>query len=137
MALSEFELIRKYFQRAGLMADPALHPGVALGIGDDCALLKMTDDHQLAISLDVLVSGVHFPVDADPARLAHRALVVNLSDLAAMGAKPVGFTLGLSLPQLDERWLEQFSTGLNQVAQNYECPLLGGDTTRGPLQIAI
>lgn len=137
MALSEFELIRKYFQRTGLMADAAIHAGVALGIGDDCALLNVDADHQLALSLDILVSGVHFPVDADPARLAHRALVVNLSDLAAMGATPLGFTLGLSLPQLDEAWLEQFSTGLTQVAQHYQCPLLGGDTTRGPLQIAI
>lgn len=137
MALSEFDLIRTYFERTGLMADPALHPGVVLGIGDDCALLSVAEEYHLAVSLDVLVSGVHFPVDADPAMIAWRALVVNLSDLAAMGAKPLGFTLGLTLPQADARWLEQFSSGLNQVAQHYRCPLLGGDTTRGPLQIAI
>jgi thiamine-monophosphate kinase len=137
MALSEFDLIRTYFERTGLMADPALHPGVVLGIGDDCALLSVGPEYQLAVSLDVLVSGVHFPADANPAMIAWRALVVNLSDLAAMGAKPLGFTLGLTLPQSDERWLEQFASGLNQVAQHYQCPLLGGDTTRGPLQIAI
>jgi thiamine-monophosphate kinase len=137
MALSEFELIRTYFQRAGLMADPARHPGVVLGIGDDCALLSVAETHHVALSLDLLVSGVHFPPDADAALLAQRALAVNLSDLAAMGATPLGFTLGLALPSFDAHWLEQFSTGLSQSAQHYQCPLLGGDTTRGPLTIAI
>lgn len=136
MALSEFELIARYFRQPGLAADSS-HPDVALGIGDDCALLTVPAGQQLAVSLDVCVADVHFPADADPALIAQRALAVNLSDLAAMGAIPVGFTLGLTLPQLDEPWLQGFSKGLRQSALQYQCPLLGGDTTRGPLQIAI
>jgi thiamine-monophosphate kinase len=90
MALSEFELIRRYFQQPGLMADPVLHPEVALGIGDDCALLDFGAATRLAISLDVLVAGVHFPAAADPQLIGERALAVALSDLAAMGATPLG-----------------------------------------------
>ena len=137
MAHSEFELISRYFNQAGLAADPALHSGVEHGIGDDCALLSIPPDQQLAISMDVLVEAVHFPVGADATLIAERALAVNLSDLAAMGARPLGFTLGLTLPRVDERWLQSFSTGLRASALRYRCPLLGGDTTRGPLQIAI
>lgn len=137
MALSEFELINRYFRRPGLAADPEVHPCVVLGPGDDCALLELPAGQQLALSLDVLVAGVHFPEDADPHLLAGRALAVNLSDLAAMGATPLGFTLGLTLPSIDERWLQGFSDGLLDMASRYCCPLLGGDTTRGPLQIAI
>ncbi len=137
MAHSEFELISRYFNQAGLAADPALHSGVELGIGDDCALLSVPPDQQLAISMDVLVEAVHFPVGADAALIAERALAVNLSDLAAMGARPLGFTLGLTLPRVDELWLQSFSNGLRASALRYRCPLLGGDTTRGPLQIAI
>jgi len=137
MALSEFELINRYFRRPGLAADPEVHPCVVLGPGDDCALLELPAGQQLALSLDVLVAGVHFPEDADPHLLAGRALAVNLSDLAAMGATPLGFTLGLTLPRIDETWLQGFSDGLLDAAARYCCPLLGGDTTRGPLQIAI
>lgn len=137
MPLSEFELIQRYFQQPGLAADPAQHTNVALGIGDDCALLTVPAGQQLAVSLDVLVADVHFPATADAALIAERALAVNLSDLAAMGAQPLGFTLGLTMPKVDERWLEAFSKGLRNSALQYQCPLLGGDTTRGPLQIAI
>lgn len=137
MALSEFELISRYFRRKGLAADPLVHPGIALGPGDDCALLTTAPGEQLAVSLDVLVAGVHFPLDADPALLGERALAVNLSDLAAMGAEPCGFTLGLTLPAIDEHWLQGFSDGLLAASVRHHCPLLGGDTTRGPLQIAI
>jgi len=137
MALSEFDLIARYFRQSGLAADPARHPGVALGIGDDCALLNIPADQQLAVSMDVLVETVHFPVGAPAALIAERALAVNLSDLAAMGARPLGFTLGLTLPRIDEPWLQSFSNGLRESALRYRCPLLGGDTTRGPLQIAI
>ena len=137
MALSEFDLIARYFKQSGLAADPALHPGVALGIGDDCALLNIAAAEQLAVSMDVLVETVHFPAGAPAALIAERALAVNLSDLAAMGARPLGFTLGLTLPRVDEAWLQSFSNGLRESALRYRCPLLGGDTTRGPLQIAI
>lgn len=137
MALSEFELIRRYFQQPGLMADPLLHPGVALGIGDDCALLDFGAATRLAISLDVLVAGVHFPAAADPPLIGERALAVALSDLAAMGATPLGFTLGLTLPAAEPSWLAGFSAGLAAAAQRYGCPLLGGDTTAGPLQVAV
>lgn len=137
MALSEFELISRYFNQFGLAADPLTHEGVVLGIGDDCALVSLEHEQQLCISMDVLVEGVHFPHKADPKMVAERALAVNLSDLAAMGATPLGFTLGLTLPKLNEEWLSGFSIGLRDAAQRYRCPLLGGDTTRGPLQIAI
>lgn len=137
MSLTESDIITRYFQQAGLQADRKLHKNVPLGIGDDCALLNVPRGKQLAVSMDVLVEGVHFPQGADPAQLAYRALAVNLSDLAAMGAEPLCFTLGLTLPQADEQWLEQFSSGLRDCATQYKCPLAGGNLTKGPLQIAI
>ncbi|MGV3655083.1 MAG: thiamine-phosphate kinase [Noviherbaspirillum sp.] len=130
--LSEFGLISRYFNRA-LPPDPRL----VLGIGDDCALLAPAAGMQLAVSSDMLVEGRHFFPQADPARLGHKSLAVNLSDLAAMGAKPLGFTLALSLPQADEAWLQAFSDGLFRLAEEHECFLVGGDTTRGPLNICI
>lgn len=137
MALTEFEIISRYFSRNGLAADPALHRGIALGIGDDCALLTVPRGKQLAVSMDVLVADVHFPATADAALIAQRALAVNLSDLAAMGATPLCFTLGLTLPGADEAWLEGFAEGLRASAQHYRCPLAGGNLTQGPLQICI
>jgi thiamine-monophosphate kinase len=136
MPLSEFEIIASYFQQTGLSAD-ASHPNITLGIGDDCALLTVSDGHQMAVSMDVLVEGVHFPTVADANLLARRALAVNLSDLAAMGATPLGFMLGLTLPTVDENWLAAFAKGLRVSSQQYKCPLIGGNLTRGPLQIAI
>jgi thiamine-monophosphate kinase len=137
MALTELDIISRYFEREGLRADPKLHRNVPLGIGDDCAILNVPRGKQLAVSMDVLVEGVHFPQGADPADIAYRALAVNLSDLAAMGAEPLCFTLGLTLPKADEAWLEKFSDGLRECAQQYNCPLAGGNLTKGPLQIAI
>lgn len=137
MSLTELDIISRYFQQAGLRADPKLHKNLPLGIGDDCALLNVPRGKQMAVSMDVLVEGVHFPRDADPARIAYRALAVNLSDLAAMGAEPLCFTLGLTMPNAEEQWLEAFSTGLRECALQYACPLAGGNLTRGPLQIAI
>lgn len=131
--VGEFELIARYFERAG-------HPlptQVVLGIGDDCALLQPTPGMQLAISSDMLVSGRHFFADVDPATLGHKALAVNLSDLAACGATPLGFTLALSLPSADPAWLQAFSQGLFALADRHHCPLVGGDTTQGPLNICI
>ncbi len=134
MALAEFEIITRYFDQPDLSF--ASH-GIALGIGDDCALINLEAGMQLAVSMDMLQEGVHFPADCDPFLLAQRSLLVNLSDLAAMGAAPAGFTLGLSLPVVDEHWLEQFAAGLAEIAQDNACPLIGGDTTRGPLSICI
>lgn len=137
MPLTEFDIIARYFQQSGLQAEAKLHRNIPLGIGDDCALLNVPRGKQMAVSLDVLVEGVHFPQGADPARVAYRALAVNLSDLAAMGAEPLCFTLGLTLPQADEAWLQGFSEGLRECAQRFNCPLAGGNLTKGPLQIAI
>lgn len=134
MALAEFELIRQYFNTKALTFARA---GVVLGPGDDCALLEVPPGYHLAMSMDTLNAGVHFPVDADATGLAQRCLRVNLSDLAAMGAEPLGFTLALSLPDVNENWLQGFSSGLSACARQYQCSLLGGDTTRGPLSITI
>lgn len=131
MALNEFELINKYF------ASRPSGAGVALGIGDDCALLDLPAGSSLAVTVDTLVEGVHFPADADAELLAQRALRVNLSDLAAMGAKPLWFTLALTLPEADAQWLTDFSRGLFAAAGEYNCSLVGGDTTRGPRTISI
>ncbi len=130
----EFELIQRYFDRPGLNDQCA---AVSLGIGDDCAIIDVPVGLQLCFSIDTLVAGVHFPVTADAELLARRALAVNLSDLAAMGATPICFTLALSLPEADSKWLHGFSTGLEQVARVFEISLAGGDTTRGPLSITI
>ena len=130
--MGEFELIRRYFQRAG-----NANPAVALGIGDDCALLQPPPGMQLAISSDMLVEGHHFFSDVAPEVLGHKALAVNLSDLAACGARPLGFTLALSLPRADEAWLAGFAQGLFALADAHGCTLMGGDTTRGPLNICI
>lgn len=127
--LSEFDLIAKYFTRPT--------PKVALGIGDDCALMAPTPGTHVAISCDMLVSGTHFFADADPKMLGHKSLAVNLSDLAAMGARPVAYTLALSLPKPDEPWLKAFSEGLFALADQHGCELIGGDTTRGPLNICV
>lgn len=129
--MGEFELIRRHFLRA------RTGPAVALGIGDDCALLTPSPGHQLAISSDMLVEGRHFFPDVDPQALGHKALAVNLNDLAAMGARPLGFTLALALPRADDDWLQAFSNGLLALADAHGCPLVGGDTTRGPLNICI
>lgn len=131
--MGEFELIRRYFQRE----DAARNPAVALGIGDDCALLQAAPGMQLAISSDMLVEGRHFFADVDPEALGHKALAVNLSDLAASGARPLAFTLALSLPQADEAWLAAFARGLFALADTHGCTLMGGDTTRGPLNLCI
>lgn len=134
MSIAEFDIIRDYFKQSDLNF---YRPGLVLGIGDDAALLQPPPNYQLALTVDTLVESIHFPVDADPARIAHKALAVNLSDLAAMGAEPFCFTLSLVLPKVDEQWLAAFSQGMLSLAQRYQCPLVGGDITRGPLTITI
>lgn len=128
--LSEFDLIRQYFQRERTGR-------AALGIGDDCALLAPAPGMQLAISSDMLVEGRHFFAGADARMLGHKCLAVNLSDLAAMGARPLGFTLALALPEANPDWLAAFSAGLFALADAHDCELIGGDTTKGPPNICI
>lgn len=128
--LSEFDLIAEYFNRPRPVR-------ATLGIGDDCALLTPGAGMQTAISSDMLVEGRHFFAGADPVQLGHKSLAVNLSDLAAMGARPVGFTLALALPSADRGWLAGFSAGLFALADAHGCELIGGDTTKGPLNICI
>ena len=130
--LSEFDLIQHYFAQHTITDSR-----IALGIGDDCALLQPTPGMQLAISSDMLVSGRHFFPDADAFMLGHKCLAVNLSDLAAMGARPLAFTLALSLPEANPEWLASFSRGIFELAQQHDCHLIGGDTTKGPLTICI
>ncbi len=127
--MGEFDLIDRFFKR------PVRRQ--ALGIGDDCALLAPAPGMQLAVSSDMLVEGRHFLSTVDPLRLGHKALAVNLSDLAACGARPVAFTLALAMPRADAAWLEPFSQGLLALADEHACELVGGDTTQGPLNICI
>lgn len=127
--MGEFDLIERYFKRPTHKA--------ALGVGDDCALLRPAEGMQLAVSSDMLVEGRHFLSTVDSARLGHKALAVNLSDLAAVGAEPLAFTLALALPRVDEAWLAGFSGGLLRLADAHGCELVGGDTTQGPLNICI
>lgn len=130
--LSEFDLIAQYFTR------PARDTRrIALGVGDDCALIAPSPGTQLAVSTDMLVEGRHFFPDADPFQLGHKCLAVNLSDLAAMGARPLGFTLALALPDSRAEWLAPFSQGLLALADLHGCALIGGDTTKGPRNICI
>ncbi len=126
---SEFDLIRRHFTRAT--------PGAVLGVGDDAALLALTPGCQWAVSTDMLVSGRHFFPDTDPEGLGHKAMAVNLSDLAAMGARPRWATLALALPEADEAWLSAFARGLYALADAHRVELVGGDTTRGPCNISI
>ncbi|MBN2885882.1 MAG: thiamine-phosphate kinase, partial [Chromatiaceae bacterium] len=122
--LSEFDLIRTFFADLG-----APRADVALGVGDDCALLEVPPGHQLAVSLDTLTAGVHFFADCDPVAIGHKALAVGLSDLAAMGAEPAWATLALSLPEVDATWLRGLREGLGALAEAHRVRLVGGDTT--------
>ncbi len=132
MALSEFDIIQHYFHALGAGRDD-----VACGVGDDAALLQVPAGVELAVSLDTLVAGVHFPASTDAEAVGHKALAVGLSDLAAMGAEPAWFTLGLTLPAPDEGWLAAFSAGLGALAVRHGVRLVGGDLTRGPLSATI
>ena len=132
--MGEFELIRNFFAAAPCAQGGE---GVALGIGDDCALLDVPFGEQLAISTDTLVAGVHFADPCDPFLLGQRSLAVAASDLAAMGATPLAFTLALTLPAVEADWLEAFARGLNLMAQGCGLRLIGGDTTRGPLCLTL
>ena len=128
-AVSEFELIRRFFTHRT--------PGALLGVGDDAALVRVRSRHELAISADMLIEGRHFFAGADPGLLGHKSLAVNLSDMAAMGAVPRWATLALALPRIDLPWLRDFARGFMTLARRHRVDLVGGDTTRGPLTIAV
>lgn len=132
MSQSEFDLIQTHFMRAVENRDD-----VVLGIGDDGAVLKCPEVQELIVSIDTLVAGVHFPEPTAPQDIAHKALAVNLSDLAAMGATPAWVTLSLTLPDADEAWVSAFCTGFFALADQHQVQLVGGDTTRGPLSVTI
>lgn len=132
MARDEFDLIGHFFRR-----DTTAAPWLQLGIGDDAALLQLPPGESLAVTTDTLVAGRHFPHHAEAGDIGWKALAVNLSDLAAMGARPLGVTLALTLPVADEAWLTGFSAGFFALAQQTGVPLIGGDTTRGPLSITV
>ena len=132
MPIGESELIERYFRGCG-----AERADVVLGIGDDAALMRVPGGCELVAATDTLVAGVHFPPDSPAESVGHRALAVNLSDLAAMGARPAWALLALTLPQVDETWLEGFAAGLGELARTHAVALIGGDTTRGPLCISV
>ena len=131
----EFELIRRFFLRRDAARDARL--GVMLGIGDDAAVLSLPPDTELVAAVDGIVAGRHFPEATDAHSIGHRALAVNLSDMAAMGATPAWATLALTMPSADADWLERFSMGLWELADANEVVLVGGDTTRGPLTVSM
>lgn len=126
---SEFDLIRQYFTRPT--------PSAILGVGDDAALLRVSPGMELAVSVDMLVAGQHFGAADGPGTVGHKSLAVNLSDMAAMGATPRWATLALALPSADEKWLRGFAGGFFGLAGKYGVELIGGDTTRGPLNICV
>lgn len=130
--MDEFALIRRYFEPLGRP-----RPEVRLGIGDDAALLALPPQSELCITTDTLVAGHHFAADAAAADVGWKALAVNLSDLAAMGAAPLAYTLALTLPEADEPWLQGLAAGLAELAAQHDLPLIGGDTTRGPLSLTL
>jgi thiamine-monophosphate kinase len=125
----EFDLIARHFTRPAANA--------VLGVGDDCALVDVTNGMDLAVSTDTMVSGTHFFPDVDPENLGHKALAVNLSDMAAMGAMPYWAMLALTLPNVDHAWLAAFAKGFFDLAEEYNVSLIGGDTTRGPLTLTV
>ena len=130
--MKEFELINRYFKGRGIT-----RRDVNLGIGDDCALVTVPQNCQLAITTDTLVAGVHFFDDIEPRALGHRALAVNLSDLAAMGAEPTWVSIALTLPSIDQQWIEELTDGMHEIAEYFNVQIIGGDTTQGPLSITI
>lgn len=130
--MDEFELISRFFKNNGIT-----RKDVDLGIGDDGAIVTVPENCQLVVTTDTLISGVHFFPDMNPRALGHRALAVNLSDLAAMGAEPAWISLALTLPEADIQWLEEFTAGMHEIAEYFNVQIIGGDTTKGPLTISV
>ncbi|HEX5794114.1 MAG TPA: thiamine-phosphate kinase, partial [Rheinheimera sp.] len=130
--MGEFELISRYFASCGARRQDA-----AIGVGDDGAVLQIRDGYDLVVTTDTMVAGTHFFPDADPRALGHKLVAVNVSDLAAMGAEPAWLSLALTLPAVDEPWVAAFAAGLHETAEYYNCQLVGGDTTRGPMSLTM
>ena len=130
--MNEFDVIKHFFTKQTISRDDVL-----VGIGDDAAIVKPPLDQEIVITTDTLVSGIHFLNNTDPYDIGFKALAVNLSDLAAMGATPAWLTLALTLPHIDEPWLKRFSEGFFALAEKYQAQLIGGDLTQGPLSITI
>lgn len=130
--LSEFELIESYFRDLNQSRSDVL-----LGQGDDCAVVKATPGTHIAVTTDTMLAGVHFDDKVPPRALGHKLVAVNLSDLAAMGAEPAWLSLSITLPDVDQDWLKEFSAGMHELAGYYHCELIGGDTTRGPLSLTL
>lgn len=130
--MKEFELIKQFFSEQEVKRKDVL-----LGIGDDCAVITSTENQNIVVTTDTLVSGVHFPVDTPAKAIGHKAVAVNLSDIAAMGAKPSWISLAITLPEVDDQWLQEFSSGVFELCEYYNVQLIGGDTTQGPLSITI
>ncbi|AFZ82782.1 thiamine-phosphate kinase [Candidatus Kinetoplastidibacterium crithidiae] len=128
--MSEFDIIRKYFSKSVVQKS-------MLGVGDDCALFTVPHGNEVAVSKDLLIEGKHFFSNVDPVSLGHKSLAVNLSDLAAMGAQPIGCLLGIAIPTVDHRWLSKFSKGFFKLSNEVACPLLGGDTVKSSSGISI
>ena len=130
--MGEFELISRFFANCGAKRSDA-----TLGVGDDGAVLQVRDGYDLVVTTDTMVVGTHFFPDDDPRALGHKLVAVNVSDLAAMGAEPAWLSLALTLPAVDEAWLSAFAAGLGETADYYQCQLVGGDTTRGPMSLTM
>ncbi|MFY8274153.1 thiamine-phosphate kinase [Pseudoalteromonas sp. SSDWG2] len=130
--MQEFELINRYFKGRGIT-----RRDVNVGIGDDCALVTIPENSQLAVTTDTMVEGVHFFDDISARALGHRAIAVNLSDLAAMGAEPAWVSVAITLPKADEAWLDEFTAGMHEIAEYFNVQIIGGDTTQGPLVITV
>lgn len=130
--MKEFELIKHFFTEQAVKRKDVL-----LGIGDDCAVVASTENQDIVVTTDTLVAGVHFPVETQPRAIGHKAVAVNLSDIAAMGAKPSWLSLAITLPEVNEEWLAEFSSGVFELCEYYNVQIIGGDTTQGPLSITI
>lgn len=130
--MKEFELIKHFFTKQAVK-----RKDVVLGIGDDCAVLSPIENQNIVVTTDTLVAGVHFPFETSPRAIGHKAVAVNLSDIAAMGAKPSWLSLAITLPNIDEAWITEFCEGVFELCEFYNVELIGGDTTQGPLSITI
>ncbi|MDX3772805.1 thiamine-phosphate kinase [Chromatiaceae bacterium AAb-1] len=130
--MGEFELISRFFSQSGARRQDTL-----LGVGDDGAVLQLREGYDLVVTTDTMVAGTHFFADADPRSIGHKLVTVNVSDLAAMGAEPAWLSLAITLPEVNETWLSAFAAGLSETAEYYNCQLIGGDTTRGPLSLTV
>lgn len=130
--MGEFEVIQRYFAESGRHRSDTL-----IGVGDDGAVLQLRDGYDLVVTTDTMVAGTHFFPDVDPRSLGHKLVAVNISDLAAMGAEPAWLSLAMTLPKVDNDWIKAFAAAFSETADYYNCQLVGGDTTRGPLTLSV